>query len=151
MKKKEILPMKEVEWLVLHCSATRCNKSFTFEDLKRCHRAKGYAYDCGYHWYITRDGEYHEGRPEWIAGAHVRHYSQHAIGICYEGGLDEKGRPADTRTEAQKAAILFLLKDLKKDYPNAKVVGHRDFPNVRKECPCFDVASDPDYRQLNLD
>ena len=53
MKKKEILPMKEVEWLVLHCSATRCNKSFTFEDLKRCHRAKGYAYDCGYHWYIT--------------------------------------------------------------------------------------------------
>ena len=64
MKKKEILPMKEVEWLVLHCSATRCNKSFTFEDLKRCHRAKGYAYDCGYHWYITRDGEYHEGRPE---------------------------------------------------------------------------------------
>ena len=73
------------------------------------------------------------------------------IGICYEGGLDEKGRPADTRTEAQKAAILFLLKDLKKDYPNAKVVGHRDFPNVRKECPCFDVASDPDYRLLNLD
>jgi len=73
------------------------------------------------------------------------------IGICYEGGLDEKGRPADTRTKAQKAAILFLLKDLKKDYPNAKVVGHRDFPNVRKECPCLDVASDPDYRQLNLD
>ena len=131
MKKKEILPMKEVEWLVLHSSATRCNKSFTFEDLKRCHRAKGYAYDCGYHWYITRDGEYHEG--------------------CYEGGLDEKGRPADTRTEAQKAAILFLLKDLKNDYPNAKVVGHRDFPNVKKECPCLDVASDPDYRQLNLD
>ena len=61
MKKKEILPMKEVEWLALHCSSTRCNKSFTFEDLKRCHRAKGYAYDCGYHWYITRDGEYHEG------------------------------------------------------------------------------------------
>ncbi len=61
MKKKEILPMKEVEWLALHCSSTRCNKSFSFEDLKRCHRAKGYAYDCGYHWYITRDGEYHEG------------------------------------------------------------------------------------------
>ena len=98
MKKKEILPMKEVEWLALHCSSTRCNKSFTFEDLKRCHRAKGYAYDCGYHWYIT-----------------------------------------------------LLLKDLKKDYPNAKVVGHRDFPNVRKECPCLDVASDPDYRLLNLD
>ena len=94
----------------------------------------------------------HVRRPEALSPRpHVKHYNQHAIGICYEGGLDEKGRPADTRTEAQKAAILFLLKDLKKDYPNAKVVGHRDFPNVKKECPCFDVASDPDYRQLNLD
>ena len=79
--------MLSVEYLVLHCSSTRCNQNFTFEDLKRCHRAKGYAFDCGYHWYITRDGQYYEGRPEHVAGAHVRHYNQHAIGICYEGGL----------------------------------------------------------------
>ncbi len=132
--------MLSVEYLVLHCSSTRCNQNFTFEDLKRCHRAKGYAFDCGYHWYITRDGQYHEGRPEHVAGAHVRHYNQHAIGICYEGGLDEEGGYADTRTEAQKAAILFLLKDLKRDYPHAKVVGHRDFPGVTKKCPCLEVS-----------
>ena len=40
--------------------------------------------------------------------------------------------------------VTLRLKDLKKDYPNAKVVGHRDFPNVKKECPCLDVASDPE-------
>jgi len=28
---------------------------------------------------------------------------------------------------------------LKEDYPEAKVVGHRDLPGVKKECPCFDV------------
>lgn len=137
---QKVLPMLSVEYLVLHCSSTRCNQNFTFEDLKRCHRAKGYAFDCGYHWYITRDGQYHEGRPEHVAGAHVRHYNQHAIGICYEGGLDEEGGYADTRTEAQKAAILFLLKDLKRDYPHAKVVGHRDFPGVTKKCPCLEVS-----------
>ena len=75
-----------------------------------------------------------------MAGAHVRHYNQHAIGICYEGGLDEEGGYADTRREAQKTAILFLLKDLKRDYPHAKVVGHRDFPGVTKKCPCLEVS-----------
>ena len=60
--------------------------------------------------------------------------------ICYEGGLDEEGCYADTRTEAQKVAILFLLKDLKRDYPHAKVVGHRDFPGVTKKCPCLEVS-----------
>ena len=137
--------MKEVEWLVLHCSATRCNKSFTFEDLKRCHRAKGYAYDCGYHWYITRDGEYHEGRPEWIAGAHVKHYNQHAIGICYEGGLDEKGRPADTRTPAQRAALIALLRSLKIDYPDAEIMGHCELEGVHKACPSFSCSEYRDY------
>ncbi len=83
--------------------------------------------------------------------AHVRHYNQHAIGICYEGGLDEHGRYADTRTEAQKTAILFLLKDLKQDYPKAKVVGHRDFPGVAKECPCLDVAKEYGFLNEGID
>ena len=58
---------------------------------------------------------------------------------------------SSNNTHRHVRALHSLLKDLKKDYPNAKVVGHRDFPNVKKECPCLDVASDPDYRQLNLD
>ena len=28
---------------------------------------------------------------------------------------------------------------LKEDYPEAKVVGHRDLPGVKKDCPCFEV------------
>ena len=62
-----------------------------------------------------------------------------SIGICYEGGLDENGKPADTRTPAQKAAMRELLKSLCTDYPEAEILGHRDLPGVHKECPCFDV------------
>ena len=68
---------------------------------------------------------------------HARRYNAHSIGICYEGGLDEKGRPADTRTPAQKAALVALLRSLKVDYPDAKILGHRELPNVHKDCPCF--------------
>ena len=93
-------------------------------------------------------------RPETEEGAHARHYNAHSIGICYEGGLDEKGKPADTRTPAQKASLEDLLyslvldypdaeilghRDLPLDYPDAEILGHRDLPWVRKSCPCFDV------------
>ena len=82
------------------------------------------------------------GRPLEMIGAHCQYHNRHSIGICYEGGLDTEGRPADTRTPEQKASLWFLLKDLKQSYPKAKIVGHRDFPHVAKACPCFNVQSE---------
>ena len=66
-------------------------------------------------------------------------FNRHSIGICYEGGLDIRGRPADTRIPEQKDTLQKLLKRLKEDYPCAKVLGHRDLPGVKKACPCFNV------------
>ena len=92
--------MRRIDLLVIHCSASRPNQHLTFEMLDNMHRAKG-CNGYGYHYYITRDGQLHMGRPEEMVGAHARHYNAHAIGICYEGGLDDRGRSADTRTAAQ--------------------------------------------------
>lgn len=142
----KLLPMKEVLYIVLHCTCTRLSQHVTVDDIDRWHKARGWE-KIGYHWYVDRDGNIFPGREEYYAGAHVRHYNQHAIGVCYEGGVDEKGRYADTRTPAQKAKLYFLLKDLKESYPNAKIVGHRDFPNVHKECPCLDAQTE--YADLN--
>ena len=77
-----------------------------------------------------------------IACHNARHYNQHSIGVCYEGGLTPEGIPADTRTREQKAALVALLRSLKTDYPDAVILGHRDLPNVRKSCPCFDAKSE---------
>lgn len=80
-------------------------------------------------------------RPESEIGAHARHFNAHSIGICYEGGLDADGNPADTRTKAQKQSLQNLLTSLCVDYPEAEILGHRDLPNVHKSCPCFSVQA----------
>ncbi|MCP9591972.1 N-acetylmuramoyl-L-alanine amidase, partial [Prevotella copri] len=77
--------------------------------------------------------------PESEVGAHARHYNAHSIGICYEGGLDKNGKPVDTRTPAQNQALYSLLESLCLSYPDAEILGHRDLPNVHKDCPSFDV------------
>lgn len=84
----------------------------------------------------------HLTRSEADPGAHAKHYNKHSIGICYEGGLDERGKPADTRTPAQKRTLLTLLYSLKADYPDAEILGHRDLPWVKKACPCFDAREE---------
>ncbi|KAA3989083.1 N-acetylmuramoyl-L-alanine amidase, partial [Bacteroides ovatus] len=80
---------REIKLLVIHCSATRCNVSFTVEQLRQCHLQRGFK-DIGYHFYITRNGELHHCRPVSEPGAHVRGFNRHSIGICYERGLDEQ-------------------------------------------------------------
>ena len=95
---------RKIDLIVVHCSATRINQDFPVEALEACHKARGF-HSIGYHYYITKDGVVYTCRPESEEGAHARHYNAHSIGICYEGGLDEKGKPADTRTPAQKASL----------------------------------------------
>ena len=129
---------RRIDMIVIHCSTTRATQRYTVDDCRRDHRARGFA-DIGYHYYITRDGVVHAGRPLYQVGAHATGYNSHSIGICYEGGLDIRGRPADTRTTEQKETIRKLLERLKEDYPETRVVGHRDLPGVKKDCPCFEV------------
>ena len=136
--------MRRIDLIVIHCSATRENRSFPVTSLIACHQARfGFT---GYHYYITRDGQTFQTRHENLVGAHARHYNKHSIGVCYEGGLDANGRPADTRTEAQKHALWALLKSLRQDYPEAKILGHRDLPHVAKSCPCFNAEAE--YAEL---
>ena len=75
-------------------------------------RDRHYKFGIGYHYVVRRDGQIEPGRPEWMVGAHCKNHNAHSIGICYEGGLDIRGQPADTRTLAQKLAMLQLLEVL---------------------------------------
>ena len=132
--------MREIKWLVLHCSATKLSNDFTVSKLRATHvNGNGWS-DIGYHYYVTKDGKVHPCRPEDKVGAHVKGFNLKSIGICYEGGLLEDGTPADTRTAEQIRSLHFLLKDLIRKYPEAEIVGHRDLLKYRtKACPCFDA------------
>jgi N-acetyl-anhydromuramyl-L-alanine amidase AmpD len=140
--------MRSVNLIVIHCSATRCNKRFTVDMLKACHNARFGNKGIGYHYYIERDGHLHQTRDESLVGMHARHYNAHSIGICYEGGLNERGQAADTRTPEQRAALIALLRSLKADYPQAEILGHCELEGVHKDCPSFDCQEYRDYFSL---
>ena len=140
---------RKINLIVIHCSATRSNQRFTVEMLKACHNARFNGKGIGYHYFIEKDGQVFQTRDENEIGMHARHYNAHSIGICYEGGLDEKGRPADTRTPAQRAALIALLRSLKIDYPDAEIMGHCELEGVHKACPSFSCMEYRDYFESN--
>lgn len=125
---------------VIHCSATFPNQRVTVQDIDHWHRQRGFD-GIGYHYYITVDGTIWIGRPLSRIGAHCKGYNAHSIGICYEGGLDKEGRPCDTRTLVQKAALVALLNKLHENFPTMAIVGHNDL-NPYKTCPCFNVTEE---------
>lgn len=142
-----------IDTIIIHCSATRKNGRLTPFELERMHRNRGFN-GCGYHYYIRKDGEICEMRPADRVGAHCKGHNNSSIGICYEGGLDNHGKPADTRTDDQKGSLIFLIKYLKKKYGITTIAGHRDFsPDLNgngeiepeewiKACPCFDAGKE---------
>lgn len=136
--------MREINSLIIHCSATPEGRDFTVEDIDRCHRQRGFR--CiGYHYVIYRDGSIHPGRPVAREGAHCLGHNADSIGICYIGGVDAAGKPKDTRTLLQKKALTLLVSDLCRQYNilRINVYGHNEF--AAKSCPCFDVKKE--FRQ----
>lgn len=129
-----------IRFLVLHCSATRCNQAYTVEQMMRDHKARGFR-TIGYHFYIRRDGTLTQHRKLLEIGAHARPYNRCSIGICYEGGLNEQGKPANTLTAQQTERLKELFSLLKRLFPEAEIVGHRDLPGTTpKDCPCLDAG-----------
>ena len=131
--------MRRIDAIIVHCSATKEGQDFRAADIDRWHRAKGWK-GIGYHYVIDIDGTVERGRDDAAVGAHCSGHNAHSIGVCYVGGLDKQGKPKDTRTPAQRSAMLDLLFLLKQQYPDATIYGHRDFAN--KDCPCFDARNE---------
>lgn len=65
----------DIKYLVLHCSASRCNEDYSVEQLRRDHKARGF-YDIGYHFYIRKDGTMTQHRMLLEVGAHARPYNR---------------------------------------------------------------------------
>lgn len=131
---------RNIKEIIVHCTATAEGKDYTVEQIKQWHLARGFS-DIGYHYVIYRDGSLHEGRNVNIAGAHCIGHNSISVGVCYVGGCGTDGlTPKDTRTDAQKKALVDLLVKLKRLYPKAVIRSHKDFAN--KACPSFDATKE---------
>ena len=128
--------MRTITLIVIHCSAVKPNQTSSVAQIDTWHRQRGFKLGIGYHYVVRRNGEIEAGRPEWLVGAHCVNHNKYSIGVCYEGGLNARGQPADTRTPEQKVALRRLLEILHRHYPKAVIVGHHDL-NPMKDCPCI--------------
>ena len=119
--------MREINLIVVHCSATRADRDFTENDLEVCHRHRGFN-GAGYHFYIRKNGDIKNTRPLEKPGAHALGYNAHSIGICYEGGLDVRYRPAETLFEGAYPNVVDGLSRL----PGVRTPGFESRPQRRR-------------------
>lgn len=130
--------MRTVRFLTIHCAATPEGRAVTAEQIANWGRDK--FGQPSYHWVVDLEGKAHRLLPDTTRGAHVGGANTGNIGICYVGGMAKNMEKAkDTRTEAQKTALLTLVRTYKSRYPGIIIRGHRDWPGVKKDCPSFDV------------
>ena len=132
---------RQIKYIVVHCSATKEGYPFFAKDIDKWHKTQGWS-EIGYNYVIDLDGNIEVGRDVDKIPSQVKGYNSNAIGLVYIGGLDSNMKPKDTRTIKQKQSMLDLIKNLKKLYPNAIVQGHKDFPGVKKACPCFNAKTE---------
>lgn len=141
----KLKPITSVDYIVVHCAATRPSMDIGADEIRRWHRQQGWL-DIGYHFVIRRDGTLETGRPETQRGAHARGFNHKSLGICLVGGVAEDGKtPEANFTEEQLEVLATLTIELQYLHENQEtgalpeVLGHRDLPNVSKACPSFDV------------
>lgn len=143
--------MRNIKYIVVHCTAG--NQKETLEQLLKGFKDRGWKNN-GYHIWINGEGIIHKITPLDKIANGVAGYNANSIHISYAGGIDKKGKPVDNRTNLQKAALLDVLKELKIQFPTAKILGHRDFsPDKNKNgkietweyikyCPCFNATEE---------
>lgn len=134
-----------IDQIIVHYTATPEGEEFSNAQIKASHLARGFS-DIGYHYVLGLKGELRPGRAETIAGAHCTNHNTRSIGVCYVGGCPPRtvngwmNIGKDTRTPEQKMALVNLLKELKRRYPNATIHGHNEF--AKKTCPGFNAREE---------
>lgn len=141
--------MRQVNNIVFHCTATP--QKTTIKSIQRYWKENLKWKNPGYHIVIKPCGWYVRLAPDGTICNGVSGHNHDSIHISYIGGIDEQGKAVDNRTTSQKKTMITLAKTFRSRYPNARILGHRDFSKDKnnngiidpweriKECPCFDA------------
>lgn len=131
----------KIKFVTVHCAATPEGRDVKAKEINKWDIAK--FGQISYHFVVELDGTIVRTLRDDQRGAHVGGANTGNIGICYVGGMDKNMKYAkDTRTAAQKKAILTLLRTYRARYPKIVIRGHRDWPGVKKACPSFDALKE---------
>ena len=72
--------MRNIDSIIVHCSATKAGQDFTATDIDRWHRERGFN-GIGYHYVIRLDGKLEKGRDVALAGAHCKGWNEQSIQV----------------------------------------------------------------------
>jgi N-acetylmuramoyl-L-alanine amidase len=130
--------MRKIKYIVVHCTAT--GQSATVDNIQKYWREKLGWKNPGYHILIDVFGNKHRLALDSQVVNGVAGHNSYSLHVSYIGGIDRQGKPLDNRSDRQKQSLLEVLREWKKEHPNAEIVGHRDLG--RKACPSFDAKKE---------
>ena len=128
---KELGTRYETNYIVLHHEAGYG----TAQGIHRQHLGQGWS-GIGYHIYVRIDGSIYRGRPIWAIGSHAYGFNYNSVGICAEGYYHPRtdgGRVDKVMPLLQKNSLIEVGRYVLNEYPNAKIVRHRDL--MATACP----------------
>ena len=143
--------MRKIKRIFVHCTGSPAHA--TVESIQQHFRALGWK-NPGYHYLVAADGAVTKMQDLDKIANGVRGYNATAVHVAYIGGLTASGKAEDTRTDAQRTALRSLLLNLRRRYPSAEILGHRDIsPDLNQDgkienseyikmCPCFDARKE---------
>lgn len=126
-----------IKYVTIHCAATPEGRDVKAPAISQWDIEK--FGQVSYHWVVELDGRAVRTLRDDQKGAHTGGANSGNIGVCYIGGCDRHMEPKDTRTAAQKRSLREIIKTYQAQYPKVIVLGHRNWPNVKKACPSFDA------------
>jgi N-acetylmuramoyl-L-alanine amidase len=137
---------RAIKYIAIHCTASQ--PTATVAAIQRYWKDHLGWKAPGYHLLIEANGTIHRLLDFNLISNGVRGFNKETIHISYIGGITKQGKPIDNRTDAQKKAILLCIKEAIEWSDNKKPIiqGHRDFPDAKKACPCFDAKAE--YRGI---
>jgi len=138
--------MRRIDQIVVHCTATPPDMDIGAAEIDAWHTQRGWS-GIGYHKVIRLDGTIEIGRDpdqdgnvEEHIGAHAYGHNADTLAVVYVGGVNDNGRPTDTRTPAQTRALIAVCLDWMRRFRLGvyHVVGHYQLDND-KACPSFNM------------
>lgn len=152
-----VMGVRHVVRIVVHCSGGPATQTAAgirrYHTLPAARGGRGWR-TSGYHYVVEADGRVVQTEPHAATANGAKGFNHDSLHICYVGGVDGAGRPADTRTAAQRESLRLLIAELRGRYGALPVYGHRDLsPDVNgngrvdtweriKACPSFDAADE---------
>ena len=131
--------MRNIKYIVVHCTATP--QTTTIQSIQNYWRNNLKWKSPGYHQIIEANGKINRLASDETVCNGVAGLNSVSLHVSYIGGVNGP-KAIDNRTEAQKSALVQVLTQWKRLYPDAIIQGHRDFKGVAKSCPSFDAKTE---------